>query len=128
MRCLEQIRNDISYHEFNVNIITSGAGFSYGALGMSHHCVEDIAVMKSIPGIKVISPSNDIEMKIALESKFNLKYIRICKSNFQLQPLNAISSIVDPICYFREKIKKFIKKDLNNFSWFNCRNCAATFK
>jgi len=103
MRCLEQIRNDISYHEFNVTIITSGAGFSYGALGMSHHCVQDIAIMQSIPGIKVISPANDSEMKAALESKIKLKYIRICKSEFKLRPLSKINSIDIPICY-REEI------------------------
>ena len=44
LRCLEQIRNDICYHDLNVNIVCIGAGFSYGALGMSHHATEDISI------------------------------------------------------------------------------------
>lgn len=110
LRCLEQIRNDISYHDFNVTIVSSGAGFSYGALGMSHHCVQDIAIMSSIPGIKVISPANDYEMKAALESEIKLKYIRICKSNFNLKPLKKINTIDKPICYVKQNNSKKEKK------------------
>ena len=62
MRCLEQIRNDISYHDFEVTIVTTGAGFSYGSLGMTHHCVQDIGIMRSIPSIDIFTPSNDYEM------------------------------------------------------------------
>ena len=40
LRCLEQIRNDICYHDLNVTIVASGGGFSYGSLGMSHHTTE----------------------------------------------------------------------------------------
>ena len=61
MRCLEQIRNDISYHECNVTIVTTGAGFSYGSLGMTHHCVQDIGVMSSIPNIRIFTPANNFE-------------------------------------------------------------------
>ena len=46
LRCLEQIRNDICYHNSDVLICTTGAGFSYGPLGMSHHCIEDIGVTR----------------------------------------------------------------------------------
>ena len=42
LRCLEQIRNSFSYHSSNVVIVTSGAGFSYGSLGITHHCTEDL--------------------------------------------------------------------------------------
>src|SRR6187401_1876550 len=47
MRCLEQIRNDAAYHNCNVNVVAVGAGFSYGALGISHHATEDLAIMRS---------------------------------------------------------------------------------
>ena len=67
-RCAEQIRNDISYHDCNVKIISSGAGFSYGSLGMSHHCVQDIGFMSSIPGISIITPANRIELSLALKT------------------------------------------------------------
>lgn len=56
LRCLEQIRNDAAYHGLNVNVVSIGGGFSYGALGMSHHATEDLAVMRSMPGVTVFSP------------------------------------------------------------------------
>ena len=56
LRCLEQIRNDAAYHEVNLTIVASGGGFTYGALGMSHHATEDISIMRSIPNIEVVSP------------------------------------------------------------------------
>src|SRR6266849_10074635 len=56
LRCLEQVRNDAAYHDANVKIVAIGGGFSYGALGMSHHATEDLAILRAIPGITVVSP------------------------------------------------------------------------
>jgi len=56
LRCLEQIRNDACYHNANVKVISIGGGFSYGALGISHHATEDLAIMRSLPDITVVSP------------------------------------------------------------------------
>lgn len=56
LRCLEQIRNDAAYHDANVKIVSIGGGFSYGALGMSHHATEDLAIMRAIPQVTVLSP------------------------------------------------------------------------
>ncbi|MEX2031445.1 MAG: transketolase, partial [Dehalococcoidia bacterium] len=56
LRCLEQIRNDAAYHDANVNVVSIGAGFSYGVLGMSHHATEDLAIMRALPGIVIASP------------------------------------------------------------------------
>lgn len=61
MRCMEQIRNDVAYHGANVKIVAVGAGFAYGALGMSHHATEDIAMMRSLPGITVFTPCDPQE-------------------------------------------------------------------
>ena len=61
LRCLEQIRNDVAYHDANVKIVAIGGGFSYGALGMSHHATEDIAVMRAIPNVKIYAPCDAIE-------------------------------------------------------------------
>lgn len=58
LRCLEQIRNDCAYHNANVKIVCVGGGFVYGSLGMSHHATEDIAVMRSLPGVTVICPGD----------------------------------------------------------------------
>lgn len=57
MRNLEQIRNDASYHELNVNIIGMGGGYNYGPLGVTHHATEDLSIMQSIPGLDVIAPA-----------------------------------------------------------------------
>ena len=61
MRCLEQIRNDICYHNLPVCIVSGGAGLWYGALGMTHHAVEDIAVMRVLPNMSVVSPCDALE-------------------------------------------------------------------
>lgn len=61
LRCLEQIRNDCAYHNANVNIICVGGGFTYGALGMSHHATEDLAVMRSLPEVAVFAPCDAVE-------------------------------------------------------------------
>ena len=45
LRCIEHIRNDICYHNLNVNIVAGNTGLTYGALGSSHHATEDIAIM-----------------------------------------------------------------------------------
>ncbi|MDP6592506.1 MAG: transketolase C-terminal domain-containing protein [Candidatus Poseidoniia archaeon] len=68
MRCLEQIRNDICYHHLNVKIVSVGAGYSYGSLGYTHHGVEDIAIMRAMPGMKVIAPGDPVETRLATKS------------------------------------------------------------
>jgi transketolase len=84
LRCLEQIRNDVCYHNANVKIISVGGGFSYGALGMSHHATEDLSIMRSIPQLSLLSPSTLLEAemsaKIVLENKGPF-YIRLDKSS-----------------------------------------------
>jgi transketolase len=61
LRCLEQIRNDVCYSRANVTIVAVGGGLAYGALGMSHHATEDLAVMRSLPQITVIAPGDPRE-------------------------------------------------------------------
>jgi transketolase len=62
MRAYEQIRNNLSLlshtHEVNVNLIGVGAGLSYDVSGPTHHCVEDISVMRTLPNIAIFSPSD----------------------------------------------------------------------
>lgn len=83
LRCLEQIRNDACYHNLNINIIASGGGFSYGGLGMSHHATEDIAIMRSLPGVTVFTPCTSWESGEIVSKAVELKgvsYIRLDKS------------------------------------------------
>ncbi|MEO1996794.1 MAG: transketolase C-terminal domain-containing protein [Planctomycetaceae bacterium] len=84
MRCLEQIRNDAAYHDANVNVVSIGAGFSYGALGVSHHATEDLAIMRCLPGLTVASPGDDWEAAEATEAIANTAgtcYLRLDKSS-----------------------------------------------
>ena len=61
LRCLEQIRNDICYHSANVKIVAVGGGFAYGALGVSHHATEDLAIMRALPRMTVVAPGDPRE-------------------------------------------------------------------
>lgn len=82
-RCLEQIRNDACYHEANVKVVSIGGGFSYGALGISHHATEDISVMRSLPDITVVSPCDCWEAEEATEALVSTPgtcFLRIDKS------------------------------------------------
>ncbi|MBT6047163.1 MAG: transketolase [Candidatus Scalindua sp.] len=61
LRCLEQIRNDVCYHKANVKIVSVGAGLTYGSAGFSHHAIEDLAVMRALPGMVVSAPADAYE-------------------------------------------------------------------
>jgi len=65
MRCLEQIRNDICYHNLNVKIVAVGGGLAYGPAGYTHHALEDLAVMRAMPGMIVLAPGDPVEARLA---------------------------------------------------------------
>lgn len=65
LRCLEQIRNDAAYHGADVKVVAIGGGFSYGALGISHHATEDIAILRALPDVTVVAPGDDWEAAAA---------------------------------------------------------------
>ena len=65
LRCLEQVRNDVCYHDANVKIVIIGGGVSYGELGISHHSTEDIAIMRALPNMVVLVPSDIVEARAA---------------------------------------------------------------
>ncbi|MEV6342702.1 transketolase C-terminal domain-containing protein [Actinoplanes sp. NPDC051851] len=66
LRCLEQIRNDICYHRADVTVVAVGGGLAYGALGMSHHATEDLAIMRALPGMAVAAPGDPMEVSAVL--------------------------------------------------------------
>ena len=83
LRALEQIRNDICYHNLNVTILSVGVGFSYGQLGMSHHMTEDVSIMRSLPNMTIVSPSTLDDVAHAIKALYVLKkpsYLRLDKS------------------------------------------------
>ncbi|HEY1011419.1 MAG TPA: transketolase C-terminal domain-containing protein, partial [Herpetosiphonaceae bacterium] len=65
MRCLEQIRNDVCYHNLPVKIVAVGGGLAYGAAGYTHHGVEDLAVMRVLPNMTVVAPGDPTEARLA---------------------------------------------------------------
>lgn len=67
-RAYEQIRNSIGYPHLNVKIGATHAGISVGEDGATHQCNEDIALMRTIPGMVVISPSDDVEARAAVKA------------------------------------------------------------
>lgn len=67
-RAFEQVRNSIGYTNLNVKIGATHAGISVGEDGASHQCLEDIALMRSIPNMVVINPADDIEAQLAVKA------------------------------------------------------------
>ena len=83
MRCLEQIRNDLCYHNVNVNIVAVGGGLEYGAAGYTHHAIEDIAVMRAMPNMTVLAPGDPVETRLATRALVKQKgpcYLRLGKA------------------------------------------------
>lgn len=82
LRCLEQIRNDICYPNLPVIIVGTGSGLSYSNLGITHHSMEDIGVMRMLPNMHVVCPADPVEVKLAVADALRLKrptYIRLGK-------------------------------------------------
>lgn len=83
LRCVEQIRNDVCYHNADVKIVSVGGGLGYGALGMSHHNTEDIAILRALPGIVVVAPGDPVEADCATRAVIDYPgpcYLRLGKS------------------------------------------------
>lgn len=70
-RAFEQVRNSIGYPHLNVKIGATHAGISVGEDGASHQCCEDFALMRSIPGMVVICPADDVEARQAVKAAYN---------------------------------------------------------
>ena len=88
-RAFEQIRNSIAYPHLNVKVCATHAGLTVGEDGASHQAVEDLALMRSIPGMTVISPSDGIEAEAAIKavSEFNGPcYVRLGR-----MPVNTVN-------------------------------------
>lgn len=89
LRCLEQIRNDAAYHDANVKVVAVGGGFSYGALGISHHATEDLAILRALPAMTVVAPGDDWEAAEATEALVNTPgtaYLRLDRSSMDRAP------------------------------------------
>ena len=67
-RAFEQVRNSVGYPKLNVKIGATHAGISVGEDGATHQCCEDLALMRTIPGMVVMNPSDDVEAKAAVKA------------------------------------------------------------
>ena len=102
-RSFEQIRNSIGYPHLNVKICATHAGISVGEDGATHQCNEDIALMRTIPGMVVINPSDAVEAKAAVEAV--IKYNGPAYLRFGRLPISIINDNPD----YKFEIGKAIK-------------------
>jgi transketolase len=81
-RCMEQIRIDVCYHQAPVIIVGTGAGLSYASLGSTHHSCEEMGMLRLLPGLCVMAPADEFEVRAALKSALKQSrpvYMRIGK-------------------------------------------------
>jgi transketolase len=81
-RCYEQIKVDVCYHDMPVVIVGTGSGLSYASLGATHHSLDDIALMRVLPGMRVLAPADAMELRSCLRAAMAAEhptYIRIGK-------------------------------------------------
>jgi len=81
-RCFEQIRVDVCYHEAPVIIVGTGSGLSYASLGPTHHSMEDIAILRTLPGMTIFCPADPLEVRGGLRAALKHDgpvYIRLGK-------------------------------------------------
>lgn len=104
LRCIEQIRNSICYHNANVKIIAVGGGFIYGQLGMSHHATEEIAALRALPNMTVFSPADPDEAVSVIRTAMAHDgpcYIRLGRGGEQSLHVGLMEDDVRKIQLFR---------------------------
>lgn len=80
MRCYEQIRNDVCYHDLDVTLLGSGSGLTYGILGSTHFALEDLAILRPLPNMTIFSPADEMDARLGIKSSSNFHhplYVRI---------------------------------------------------
>jgi transketolase len=81
-RCIEQIRDDVCYHQQRVVIVGTGSGLSYASLGTTHHSCEEMGMLRLLPGLTVLAPADTFEVEMTLRAAVSHDgpvYIRIGK-------------------------------------------------
>ncbi len=103
-RAWEQVRNSVAYPRMNVKVIGSHGGLSVGEDGATHQCIEDIALMRAIPGMTVLCPCDGHEMRLATEALLNFEgpaYMRLGRL--------AVETVTDAIPGYSFEIGKAVK-------------------
>lgn len=107
LRCLEQIRNDIAYHNANVKVVAVGGGYAYGSLGATHQATEEIGCLRVLPNMVVATPGDPIEARAITKISANYDgpmYIRLGKAGEKVVHLEEKIDInIGDICPIRIK-------------------------
>lgn len=102
LRCLEQIRNDIAYHNANVKVVAVGAGYAYGSLGATHQATEEIGALRVLPNMIVATPGDPVEARAITKLSANYNgpmYIRLGKAGEKIvHKENCIDLNIGDIC------------------------------
>lgn len=111
IRCAEQIRNDVDYHNLPVTIVSVGSGVSYGNLGYSHHALQDYSLIRSLPNMLIASPGDDMEARACI--RYLIKnpqpsYLRLDKNSGY--NIHKKIPIVEPGKWLNLKKITFLKK------------------
>jgi transketolase len=104
LRCLEQVRNDVCYHNLSVKFVAVGCGLAYGGHGYTHHGVEDLGVMSLLPHMTVIAPGDPVETRWAtraLVERPGPAYLRLGKAGepvvHRTEPAFAVGKAVQVV-------------------------------
>lgn len=97
LRCLEQIRVDVCYHNANVKIISVGAGYAYGSHGYTHFGIEDISVLRALPNMQVYSPSCSSEAQMLIQHIAKIDgpcYLRLGRGGESIAPNKSLNEYI----------------------------------
>lgn len=87
-RCFEQIRNDVCFHNLDVRIVGNGGGYTYGIMGSTHHALEDLGVLKTLPNMALVFPSTKDQVFAAVDCIHALRgpsYLRLAISGLNTE-------------------------------------------
>lgn len=119
IRCLEQIRNDIAYHQANVKVVSVGAGYAYGSLGATHQATEEIGALRVLPNMVVATPGDPLEARAITKISASYDgpmYIRLGKAGEKtVHSEDSIDLKIGDIC-------SVISREGNQTAVFACGN------
>ncbi|SMQ69075.1 transketolase subunit B [Altererythrobacter xiamenensis] len=104
MRGLEQFRNGPVYHDFNVTLVCSGGGFTYGQLGFTHFAIEDYGIISALGGVEILTPSTSAQVKRHVTECATMpgpKYLRLEKTELDFPELEAFGERLGLVCHRR---------------------------
>ncbi len=96
LRCMEQIRYDVAYHDLSVKVVAVGGGYAYGSLGASHHATEELGMLRTIPNMIVTAPGDPAEARALTTFSARVRkpmYIRLGKAGEPKVHVNSIRTI-----------------------------------